>query len=266
MSFVGDFVGGLFGGNSAADASRDAANISAKAQMEALDYLKQTEAIPQELREGALTQLGGLYGLNDQGGQQQLINQAQNSPLYSAIMGGQQAGEQSILRNAAATGGLRSGGSVGALTDYGSQLQNQALLTSYNDQLQGLQGLAGLGSNSNTIAQQMGNIGATQAAGITAGANAQQQATGTGINTILGGLGLFMSDVRLKDNIEKVGNKNGVNIYRWVWNKAAEKFNLSGDGFGPLAQELELKYPDMIVDNGGYKGVNAAKFAEVLNG
>lgn len=266
MSFVGDFIGGIFGGNDSADASRDAANISAAAQMKALDYLKETEAVPQELREGALTRLGGLYELNNQGSQQQLINQAKNSPLYSAIMGGQQAGEEAILRNQAATGGLRSGASSGALTDYASQLQNQALLTSYNDQLQGLQRLAGLGSNTNAIAQQIGNIGATQAAGITAGANAQQQATGTGINTILGGLGLFMSDVRLKDNVKKVGNKNGVNIYRWVWNKAAEKFNLSGDGFGPLAQELELKYPDMIIENGGYKGVDATKFAEVLNG
>ena len=44
------------------------------------------------------------------GGQQELIDYARQSPLYAAIMGNLRHGEDSITRNAAATGGLRSGG------------------------------------------------------------------------------------------------------------------------------------------------------------
>lgn len=191
MSFVTDTIGGVFGGGDSADASRDAATTAANAQREALDYLKEREEIPQQFREGALNTLGGMYGLEGgTGNQQMLIDQAKASPLYSAIMAGQEAGEQSILRNAAATGGLRSGSAQGALTDYGSQLSSNALLQSYNSQLQGLQGLANLPSNANQIGGMMTNIGATEAAGITGAAQGQQAAQGMGINTILGGLGL----------------------------------------------------------------------------
>jgi hypothetical protein len=193
MGFVGDFIGGIFGADDAADAARDAANVQAAAQREGLNYLKEADEIPRQFREGALGMLGGLYGLDGgTGSQQALIDQAKASPLYASIMGTQEAGENAIMRNAAATGGLRGGNTQGALTDYGSQLANQALLTSYQDQLSGLQGLAGLPSNASQIASQMSNIGATQAGGITAAANARQQALGTGINTILGGIGLFI--------------------------------------------------------------------------
>ena len=106
MGFVGDIVGGIFGGDDAADAATDAANIQAQAQREALAYLKETEAIPQAFREEGLKRLGGLYGLEGGvGSQQELIDQAQLSPLYQAIMGTQQAGEDAILRQASATGG-----------------------------------------------------------------------------------------------------------------------------------------------------------------
>jgi len=193
MGFVSDVVGSVFGGGSdASDAATEAASISADAQLQALNYLKEIEQIPQQFRSSALQQLGGLYGLEGgTGSQQQLIDQAQASPLYSAIMSGQQAGEQSILRNAGATGGLRSGNVQSALADYNTQLQNKALLESYNQQLSGLQGLAGLSSNANQIANQISGIGSTLAAGTTASAQAQQASNQQGWGNLFGLAGLI---------------------------------------------------------------------------
>ncbi len=51
------------GAKEAAKASERAAETQAEGQEQALEYLKETEALPQYYREQALTQLGGLYGL-----------------------------------------------------------------------------------------------------------------------------------------------------------------------------------------------------------
>jgi len=172
MGFIGDAIDSIFGGgDDAADASRDASNASVAAQREALAYLKEREAIPQQFREGALTQLGGLAGISGgTGSQQSLVNKARSSPLYASIMSGKNEGEASILRNAAATGGLRSGNVQGAMYNYNTDLQTQALLESYNKELSNLQGLAGLSNNTDNIASTMAGIGNTQAQGITAAA------------------------------------------------------------------------------------------------
>lgn len=152
-----------------AGAYERAAAMEAEAQMEQLAYLKEREAIPQQFREEALTRLGGLAGLEGGvGSQQQLIEQAKISPLYQELLGGREAGEEAILRQAGATGGLRSGNVQAALAGYNMQLQNQALTQAYNQQLQGLQGLANLPSNVTQIGQTMAGIGQTQAAGLTA--------------------------------------------------------------------------------------------------
>ncbi|HUV84608.1 MAG TPA: hypothetical protein VMV86_02815 [Methanosarcinales archaeon] len=170
----------------AADAAIQAAGVQTDYQEKALDYLKEREAIPQFLREGALLGLGGVYGIpGGVGSQQDLIDRATASPLYSNIMSGKEAGEESILRNASATGGLRSGDVNANMYDYNVQLQNNALLESYNQQLMGLQGLGGLPSNAGQIAGQISGIGRTQAQGITAGAQATQQGDQNAINNIM---------------------------------------------------------------------------------
>lgn len=248
-----------------AEAGMRGAEIAAQTQREALEYMKQREALPQHMREQALMRLGGVYGIPyspspqadaqqppqveqerfsgfDRGmfrgvggairgqggfggrlravpgivggavqtatgtamaqptdepfGQQDLIQQAMTSPLYGAMMGGREAGEEAIMRQAAATGGLRSGNVQEAMYDYNTRLQNQALLQSYNEQLQGLRGLAGLPSYAPQIASGMAGIGQTLGAGISgagetralgqvAAGQAQQQGL-QGISNIIG--------------------------------------------------------------------------------
>lgn len=166
-------VGGLTG-SSAAKATEKGAETAAAAQTEELNYLKEINKLPQEYREQALTQLAGGVGIGGGPGQEEMIERAKASPLYEAIMGGQQAGEEAIMRQAGATGGLRSGNVQSALADFSSNLQNQALLQSYEEQKQGLRGLAGLDTGTSQIANLIGGIGQTKAAGITGAAQAQQ--------------------------------------------------------------------------------------------
>ena len=230
----------------AADASRDAAATQAGAQRESLDYLKQTEYLPQQMREGALRQIGGMYGLGggysyeqqqmlDElenlrmqsgvsgassariqelkrltsgfepaqmgNGQQALINQAQSSPLYGAIMGTQQAGEEAIMRQAGATGGLRSGNVQSNLYQYNQQLQSRALQEAYGQQMQGLQGLAQLPSYAPQIAQGLSGIGATQAGGMLAAGQAQQQGYQAMGNAAQQGIGQYLQYKSLQGKI-----------------------------------------------------------------
>ncbi len=187
---------------SAANSSQQAADTAAASEQEKLDYLKQINALPIELRDKALKQLGDYFQVpgqpKDQG---QLIQDALSSPLYSSIMGTEKAGENAVLRTAGATGFKRSGNSVGALTDYGQQTANRALLESYNEaktsdldkiklNLGGISGLAGLNTGTTDIANTIADIGKTKAAGITAGAQAEQQGSQNGINNLLGIAGL----------------------------------------------------------------------------
>ena len=180
-------------GEQAAGATKSAANTQAESETEALNYLKEIDALPQQYREAALTQLAGEAGIGgDPRAQEAMIERARQSPLFAAMMGSRKAGEESILRHAGATGGLRSGNVQAALYDYNVNLENRALLESYQQQKQGLQGLAGLPSLATNIAQQTSQIGATRAQGTIGAAQARQTGLGMGLETGLAAANLFI--------------------------------------------------------------------------
>jgi hypothetical protein len=64
------------------------------------------------------------------------------------------------------------------------------------------------------------------------------------------------SDVRLKDNLVKIGEVKGHNVYEWEWNEAAAELGLEGSEVGFIAQELPGEFVT-IADN-GYLAVNYA--------
>ena len=245
------FVGGALGigQDDPGDASRDAANTQASYQRDALDYLKEREAMPQQFREGALQQLGGLYGLEGgTGSQQQFIDQAKASPLYESLL---RSGDESALRNRSVTGGLRSGGAIADT----QEAQDRALLTSYNQQLSGIQGLANMPSNVNQIASATSGIGQTLAQGQVAGAQADVAQSNQQFGQLLGlgqlGLAAF-SDIRLKENIEYIGTSDGQNWYSWDWNKEASELGLTGKDQGVMAHEVYESKPESIGELNGY--------------
>lgn len=243
-------------GKDAATASNEAARLAAGGQRESLDYLKEVEALPLEMRNKFLPQLADIYSGGQ--GQQDLINSAMNSPLYKAIMGGRAVGEDAIMRNASMTGGMRSGNVSADLTDYGSQLSNQALMQSYNQQLQGIQGLAGIGLNTNAIANATAAPSSTLAQGKVAGAQAIQQGNEALTSNVMGLAGAALmapkgtfSDIRLKDDIQYEGKKNGHNIYSWTWRPEAEELGLEGISVGVLAHEVYEYAPEAISTDDG---------------
>lgn len=263
-------------GRAATSSAEDAARTQAQAQQRALAYMRQREALPQHYREEALRSLGGLYGLSGEDGGPtgpaggDFFSQLQESPLYQGLMQGQQAGEESVLRQASTTGGLRSGNVQDALAQFNADLQNKALLTTYGERVSGLQGMAGLPSNAPLIAQQMGNIGATQAMGITGAAATRSQADQQFTNALMQATGLGLqayqaySDIRLKQNIRKIGKILDCNVYSWTWNALARSLDLKGDSHGFIAQEIQKKYPKFVGECSSFLFIQYNKLLEVL--
>ncbi len=204
---IGSYLSAGDAADSASEASMNASQVQANSQREALAYLKQRNLIPDQIRDKSLQSLADYYKVPGEAqapkSQQDLINEAMNSQLYASIMGTQKAGENTILRNASAVG-LRSGNTAGALTDFGAQTANRALLSSYDAaqtrdnsevarsdlerqrMLTGLGGLAQLPNADASIAKLTSDIGTTNANGIVAAGQAQQQGTQNGVNDLLG--------------------------------------------------------------------------------
>jgi len=254
MSGVWDTITGKSGKDAAAATERGA-EITAEGQREQLDYLKEVEALPLSIRNQFMPQLADIY--SGGAGQQQIIDQAKNSPLYASIMGGQKVGEDAILRNASMTGGLRSGNANAALTDYGSQLENEALMTAYNEQLNGIKGLAGVNLNTTNIGSAIAAPSATQGQGIVAGGQAIQNANQNLTNLAFGGGMLAMSDIRLKDNIKHVGERNGHQWFSWTWKD--NDLGLKGESEGVMAHLIYETNPEAIGTYDGHLVVNYSK-------
>lgn len=239
--------------------AEDAAEVQAQAQREALDYLKQTERLPQAYREGALQGLGAEYGFDSNGvyggDGMSIIQRAEASPFYQTAI---KRGEEGVLRNASATGGLRSGTTSENL----ASVNQNALMSSYANQLSGLQGMAQLLSNANNIASGMAGIGQTVAQGMVGGAQSAAAQSQNNFNNAMGAGALAMqgyetfSDERLKDEIVLIGESNGHKVFEWLWNEAGAALGLFGRASGVIAQLVEKTHPEAVREVDGYKCVN----------
>ena len=183
-----------------------------------------------------------------------------SSPLYQATLGNLGEQEDAILRNQSATGGLRSGGTDLMLAE--NQRRNR--LEATQRALGGLQQMAGLPSNASQIAQQTSNIGQTLGQGIIGAEQSAQAGQQAGFGNLMGlgqlGLSAFAAfcDPALKENVKKIGEAGGYNIYEWDWNEKAQAMGAVGKGVGPMADEIERFEPERIEIRNGYKYVRAA--------
>ena len=165
MSFIGnaigDVVGGITGANQQASAAQNAAATQASAAQAGINEDQRQFNIVQGLLSPfstagtqALTSFGNLSGTNGAQAQQGAISQLQQSPLYNSTM---QAGQNAILQNASATGGLRGGNTQLAL----GQLGAQTLSGLVQNQLGNFNSLIGTGESAaagtGTAAQNTGN-------------------------------------------------------------------------------------------------------------
>lgn len=68
----------------------------------------------------------------------------------------------------------------------------------------------------------------------------------------LGAAGIYASDKRVKENIKRVGNVEGRNIYSYSYKDDPGH----AKHIGVMAQEVEKDRPDAVINNGGVKMVN----------
>jgi hypothetical protein len=211
----------MYAGSKSASAAKEAANTQAASQQGAIsEQQRQFDAIQALLKPyveagktdltqpyiqagpGAVQAMQGLAGLRGAGEQQAAIEQIKNSAQFQELA---KQGEQGILQNASATGGLRGGNVQAALSQFRPALLNQLIESQYGK----LAGLTALGSTSaenllrlgqasaagtaaagQQSAQNIGNLmvgqGAAQAAGTIGQANAYAQGA-TGVSGAIGG-------------------------------------------------------------------------------
>lgn len=174
----------------------------------------------------------------------------------------QRAAESDIGRqmdNRRFQAGLQSGllgdqyQTLGLLGNIGSQQQNlgqAGLNAGYNEFLRGLDyGPRQLGLLSQGVSAMPQNV-------------TQTSRKDTGAGDVLGSAAqiaaLFaMSDERLKDDIELIGNEKGYNIYTWSWNEIAKKLGITALNKGVIAQEVMKTNPDAVsLHESGYYMVN----------
>lgn len=194
----------LYSSNKASKAQSNAANQASSAQqasdaMAIEEQRRQFDAMQKLLEPYAqagnqsLTGQQDLLGLNGTEAQQNAINALSSSPQMDAYV---QQGENSILQNASATGGLRGGNTQSALAQYRPQLLNQMI----NQQYANLGGITSLGQNAaaqtgnagmnsaNNIGMLMQNSGSAQAANAIAQGQSSAN-TWNGISGLIGQLG-----------------------------------------------------------------------------
>ena len=102
--------------------------------------------------------------------------------------------------------------------------------------------------------------------GLLSGLTTPVQQSGGGVTTLLGQILSGFSDVSLKNNIQKVSNVNGINLYTWDWNEEGQRIAGNQQTFGVLAQEVEQFRPSAVVrDDHGYLTVDYSKLPEVAS-
>lgn len=193
-------VGGIYSSSQQANAAESASNAQVASTAAGIAQQdKQFETIRQLLSPyvqagtGALGAQQNLIGLGGSDAQSAAIKALQESPQFTAQLA---QGENSILQNASATGGLRGGNTQAALAQFSPQL----LANTINNQYSKLGGLTSLGQNAaagvgnagmqtgNNISQLLQQQGAAQAGG----ALAQGQAQAGYANAITGALGTYV--------------------------------------------------------------------------
>lgn len=197
-----DIVGDILGTSGQADAATQAAQIQAGASAEGIaetrrQFDKLVELMTPFVTTGvsALEQQKAITGLSGTSAQQAAISAIENSPQMQALV---QQGENAILQNASATGGLRGGNVQAALAKFRPNVLN-ALIEQQYGRLGGLTsmgqasaaGQAAAGqSSASSIANLLAQSAAAQAGGTIAAGNQQANTMGSLLN-IAGAIGGF---------------------------------------------------------------------------
>lgn len=164
-----------------ANAAKQAAGIQAGAQNQAnqLQYqmFKEQQALQEPWRQTGINALQKLQSGDILG----------NDPGYAFRLA---EGQRALERQAAARGGLISGGALKAATKYGQDMGSQEYQNAFNRYAT----LAGYGQNaSNTLTNAAGNLGSNVGAGITSAAAANAAGNVGTANALASGVGQYLN-------------------------------------------------------------------------
>lgn len=244
LGIAGGVASSVIGSNAATDAAQTQANAANQASQTELNMFNQTQANEAPYLAAGNNALPALLnGLGIGGGNTTgtgslnapfTMQQFQNSPGYNFQL---QQGENAVLNNASATGGVKSGNTLKALTQYGQGVANQdywnaynAYTTNQNTNFNRLQTIAGSGQNA---AANLGSLGSQVASNV--GANqigagnsisAGQVGSATAINNGINGVS---SNYLLSSLLNGGGANNGFAGY----DASTGTWNLGSQGFAP---------------------------------
>ena len=187
--------------SSAAGAQTEASEASIEEQRRQFDAVQKLLAPYVEAGTGSIGAQQALLGLSGADAQKKAIAGLESSPQFASLM---KQGENAILQNASATGGLRGGNTQGALAQYRPQLLSQLIESQFNK----LGTISGLGQASaagqaaaaqntgNAVSNALTQQGQAQAGNALAQGQAQAQMWGNigssiGNVATLKGLGVF---------------------------------------------------------------------------
>lgn len=177
MGFIRKIIGDITGANEAAAGAERAATTQAGAAEKGIaEQRRQFDALVELMTpyvtagEGAISQQQALIGLQGPEAQQQAIAGFEESPLFQSLV---KQGEQAILQQGAATGGLRGGNIQAALSQFRPQVLNSLIEQQYN-RLGGLTSIgqssaAGQGTSGISSASNISNLLANQGQAIAGG-------------------------------------------------------------------------------------------------
>lgn len=207
-------IGSIFGGKGQKKAAQKAADAQVRAAQLGIDeQRRQFDTTRSDLMPWltagtqALDAETDLLGLDGTDKQAASIAALKDSPLFQSLF---DTGEEAILANAAATGGLRGGNTNRSLADFGSDTLARVI----QNQLANLGGLRGAGQTTGTslgamggqsaaqISQLLGQQGAAQAGNYLSRAAIDAQNT----NNLFSSLGLFLGGGGLKGAGNIFGN------------------------------------------------------------
>lgn len=197
IATVGAIVGSsLIASNSAsraADAQTAAADAGIEEQRRQFDQIQQTLS---PFVDAGSSSIGAMLALSGGAGDdayRAAVQSVESSPEFTSLI---ENGEEAILANASATGGLRGGNTAGALAQFRPEILRQSI----NDRFNRLSGISQIGQASaagqasaglatgNSIAGLLGQAGAAQAGGAIAQGNAFASGIGD-LAAIFGGGG-----------------------------------------------------------------------------
>lgn len=223
---VGSALGGIAGGSSkkkAAQLEYQAAQDAINEQRRQYDTTRADYAPYLEAGTGALAQISALLGLGTPGtgsglpgtsggtpgigdglpgmggnaAQASALDALRESPLFQSLY---RTGEEAVLQNAAATGGLRGGNAQRSLADFGADTFAQVI----QRQLANLAGVAGLGSGAtdavSAFGQQssanIGNLAQQGASARAGGILGNSGSIASGINSALSELAPYIDKIK----------------------------------------------------------------------